>query len=56
LIQGIILLAGLYFGLNRGHVAIKEILKNPALRARAMIFPGVFAFLAVNILIKLYMG
>jgi hypothetical protein len=56
LIQGIILLAGLYFGLSRGHVAIKELLKNPALRAKTMIIPGGFALFVVNILIKLYMG
>ena len=56
LIQGIILLAGLYFGLSRGHVAIKELIKIPALRAKAMIIPGFFALFVVNILVKLYMG
>ena len=56
LIQGIILLAGLYFGLSRGHVAIKELVKNPALRAKTMIIPSFFALFVVNILVKLYMG
>jgi heme/copper-type cytochrome/quinol oxidase subunit 2 len=56
LIQGVILLAGLYFGLSRGHAAIKELVINPALRAKAMIIPAFFALFVVNILVKLYMG
>jgi len=56
LIQGIILLTGLYFGLSRGHTAIKELVKNPQLRAKTMIIPGFFAIFVVNVLLKLYMG
>jgi len=56
LIQGIILLAGLYFGLSRGHAAIKDLVLNPALRAKTMVIPGFFALFVVNILVKLYMG
>jgi len=56
LIQGIILLAGLYFGLSRGYRAIKELVKNPYVRVKTMIFPSLFALFVINILLKLYMG
>ena len=56
LLQGIILLAGLYFGLSRGHMAIRELVKNSDSRARAMIMPAFFALFVVNVLVKLYMG
>jgi ferredoxin len=55
-IQGIVLLAGLYMGLSRGYLAIKGLVKDPLLRARAMILPSLFALLVVNVLLKLYMG
>ena len=55
-IQGIVLLAGLYMGLSRGYLAIKGFVKDPLLRARAMILPSLFALLVVNVLLKLYMG
>jgi hypothetical protein len=56
LIQGLILLAGLYFGISRGYLAIKDIVSSSILRTRAMIFPSIFALLIVNIFLKLYMG
>jgi hypothetical protein len=56
LIQGVILLTGLYFGLSRGYLAIKDIAGNSILRTRAMIFPSIFALLIINIFLKLYMG
>jgi len=56
LIQGVVLLAGLYMGLNRGYLAIKELVKDPRLRARAMILPSLFALTVVNVFLKLYMG
>ena len=56
LIQGVILLAGLYFGLSRGHAAIKALVISPALRAKTMIIPAFFALFVVNILVNLYMG
>ncbi|NQT70565.1 MAG: 4Fe-4S binding protein [Desulfobacteraceae bacterium] len=56
LIQGGILLAGLYFGLSRGYLGLKKLVKNPSMRIRAMILPSLFALVVVNILLKLYMG
>jgi hypothetical protein len=56
LIQGIVLLAGLYFGLTRGYPGIKELLNDPASRARTMILPALFALFVVNLLLKLFMG
>jgi polyferredoxin len=55
-VQGIILLTGLYFGLSRGWLGLKQIIQDPGLRVKAMILPSLFALLAVNILLKLYMG
>jgi hypothetical protein len=56
IMQGVILLAGLYFGLNRGHLGIKKLVEDPSRRVRAMILPSLFALFTVNILLKLYMG
>lgn len=56
MIQGIILLLGLYFGLTRGFLALRKIVPNPVSRGRAMIFPSLFALFVINILLKLYMG
>jgi len=55
-IQGIILLFGLYFGLSRGYVGLKEIMAVPDASAKAMIIPSIFALLVINIFLKLYMG
>jgi len=56
MILGIILLSGLYFGLSRGYLALQTVVDNPILRARAMIFPSIFALLVVNLLAKVFMG
>nr|NIV99617.1 hypothetical protein [Candidatus Saccharibacteria bacterium] len=56
IIQGIILLCGLYFGLSRGYLGLKEIVAVSDARAKAMIIPSVFALLVINIFLKLYMG
>jgi hypothetical protein len=56
LIQGGIMLAGLYFGISRGYLAIKNIVGDAALRTRAMIYPSLFALFVINIFLKLYMG
>ena len=55
-IQGTLLLAGLYFGLTRGYLGLKMVIADPAVRVRAMIVPAVYALLATQILLKLYMG
>jgi hypothetical protein len=56
MIQGIVLLTGLYFGLSRGFLALKTIIPNSVARAKAMLLPSLFALVMVNILLKLYMG
>jgi polyferredoxin len=55
-IQGIIMLAGLYFGLSRGYLGLNALLSNHTQTIRAMLLPSLFALFAVNILLKLYMG
>ena len=55
-ILGIIVLAGFYFGLSRGYLALKNLLHDPKLRARAMILPSLFALLVINLLLRLFMG
>jgi polyferredoxin/plastocyanin len=56
LIQGLILLAGLYLGLTRGYLGIKNLIEDSRLRTKALIIPSIFALLIVNIFLKLYMG
>jgi heme/copper-type cytochrome/quinol oxidase subunit 2 len=56
LIQGGILLAGLYLGLTRGYLAIKPLVDDPVARVKAMIPISLFALLVVNVLAWLYMG
>jgi heme/copper-type cytochrome/quinol oxidase subunit 2 len=56
IIQGIILLTGLYLGLSRGYMGLEILGGRPSLKARAMILPSFFALLVVNLLLKLYMG
>lgn len=56
LIQGLILLAGLYFGISRGYLAIKDIVGHSTARAKAMVFPSIFALLVINVFLRLYMG
>lgn len=53
LIQGIVLLMGLYLGLNRGQQALQEIIPNKRVLFYVMIFPSLFALLCVNILLKI---
>ena len=56
IIQGIILLCGLYLGLSRGYLSLKDIMPGPDVRARAMIVPSIFALLVINAFLRLYMG
>lgn len=55
-IQGVLLLTGLFFGLQRGMRSMTILLGHSGLAARAMIAPGLFALLFVNILLRLYLG
>jgi hypothetical protein len=56
LILGIILLTGMYLGLSRGYLGLKNLLPDLRLRAKAMIVPSLFVLLVVNLLLKLFMG
>jgi len=56
LIQGLVLLAGLYLGISRGFMALQDLLPDARLQIRAMLLPSLFALLAVNLLLKLYLG
>ena len=55
-LQGIILLAGLYFGISRGFMGLNPIIEEGSARVKAMLLPSVFAFLVIHILMKLYLG
>jgi hypothetical protein len=55
-IQGVILLAGLYLGLSRGRLAVAEIIEAPGAQRRVMLLPAVFALGVVNIFLRLYLG
>jgi hypothetical protein len=55
-IQGFILLAGLYFGISRGFMGTNPVVSGSANKIKAMLFPAAFAFLIVQILMKLYLG
>jgi hypothetical protein len=55
-IQGVVLLAGLYLGISRGFLALKDLLPDTNSQIRVMLLPALFALLAVNLLLKLYMG
>ena len=55
-IQGVVLLAGLYLGVSRGFMALKDVLPDTNSQIRTMVLPALFAILAVNLLLKLFMG
>jgi heme/copper-type cytochrome/quinol oxidase subunit 2 len=56
IIQGLLLLSGLYLGLSRGYLGLKQTRIRPNVRARAMAIPSLFALVVVNLFLKLYMG
>jgi ferredoxin len=56
MIQGVLLLTGLYLGISRGYHGLRRLIPNPARRTRAMILPAMFALLVTNMLLRLYMG
>ncbi|UCD80148.1 MAG: 4Fe-4S binding protein [Desulfobacterales bacterium] len=55
-IQGVVLLAGLYLGVSRGFFALRDLLPDTKSQIRAMLLPSIFALLMVNLLLKLYLG
>lgn len=56
ILQGLVLLSGLYFALSRGFLAVKDVLPGNRFQSRVMLLPALFALLVVNLLLKLYMG
>ncbi|UCE81660.1 MAG: 4Fe-4S binding protein, partial [Deltaproteobacteria bacterium] len=55
-IQGILVLAGLLFGLSRGYAGFTDLLSSQRERIRVMILPSLLALGVVNVFLKLYMG
>ncbi|MEJ2662354.1 MAG: 4Fe-4S binding protein [Desulfobacteraceae bacterium] len=55
-IQGVILMAGIYFSFSRGYLAIKDLIPDRGARLKAMLVPSIFLLAVVNIFLKLYMG
>ena len=55
-IQGIVLLTGLYLGLKKGYLGLKDLLQDKILLARAMLLPSLFVLFVVNLLLRLYIG
>ena len=55
-IQGVVLLAGLYLGLSRCYMGLRHLIRERHSRNWAMVLPAGFALLVVNLLLKLYMG
>jgi hypothetical protein len=53
LIQGVVLLTGLYLGLNRGQRSLGEVLSSKRTVFLAMLFPSLFALFCVNILLRI---
>jgi hypothetical protein len=51
-----LVLLGLYFGLSRGYLGLKDIIEGPRARAKAMLIPSIFALVVVHIFLKLYLG
>jgi hypothetical protein len=56
LIQGTILLAGIYFSLSRGYLGLKDLIPDSIARFKALLVPSIFALIIVNLFLKLYMG
>jgi hypothetical protein len=55
-IQGIILLAGLYFGLTLGCRGLKTVFDSPMVRTKVMVLPALFALGVVNVFLKIFLG
>jgi polyferredoxin len=55
-IQGFVLMAGLYLGISRGYQTLNGLVEDPVRKAKVMVLPMLFALAVVNILLKLYMG
>jgi len=56
LIQGLLLLTGLYFGISRVNLSLTRLIAEPSKRMKALFLPSLFALGVVNIFLKLYLG
>ena len=56
MIQGAVLLAGLYLGVSRCFMAVQDIVPEPSRRLKAILPPSLFAFLIVQLFLRLYLG
>jgi plastocyanin len=56
IIQGWLLLAGLYLGLKKGALSLEGLLPNQPGRVKALVLPALLALLIVNFLMRLYLG
>ena len=56
IIQGFLVLLGLFFGLSRGFSSFTDLLSTGRERTRAMIVPSLLALVVVNVFLRLYMG
>ena len=56
IIQGVIMLAGIYFSLSRGYLGLKKLLPESIPRFKALLPPSIFALIVVNVFLKIYMG
>lgn len=56
LIQGLLLLTGLYFGIDRVNRALSMMIADPSIRRKVILLPAIFALGVVNIFLKLYLG
>jgi hypothetical protein len=56
IIQGVLVLVGLYFGLSRGFASFKDLISDRRERIKAMLAPSLLALGVVNVFLRLYMG
>ena len=56
LIQGLLLLTGLYLGVNRVNLSLTGLIADPSKRMRVLLGPALFALGVINIFLKLYLG
>jgi hypothetical protein len=56
LIQGVLLLTGLYLGVRQGLRSLGALMTDDRKLVRAMTPPAIFALAMVNVLLRLYMG
>lgn len=56
LVQGMLLLSGLYLGVSRGYHGLARLIPDSTERTRAVLLPALFALGVTSLFLKLYMG